>query len=1075
MKFYVGPWVWGKGPLGGSLWRPPNGATNIIDLRPIPAQGLSGEVSGFGVFATPDDVTLSSDYRLFGTGGSLADIGDSKDKSVFASMVGVKAVDGDSLSEWLFTLCTLYADPLGDTAVRPLLPINGKHFSAFGIIKPFSLNGPEAAGSIAVIRDDYRKLRAASLAGRLGHDGLQHRRVLDFLGKQYGINNPQDVFIPGDLPKEAPVPHATTINDDFTRANGTGLGTATVASVSQGWSWTCFDADGAGTVSATNRLNIVSNKAALDNASGSNYGQTRSGSALSSADHFAQITTGVVGTGSNNPQLGPVARFANSGTNISGYQFRALPIGSNGFDLEKVSATGVQSQLAVSAAVQVADGKVMKLTANGSAISCDYDAGSLTLSVTDTSVTGNVNCGMYAVCGNTLVAGPTFGGFTASDLATGAFSISPSSGHTAGSLTVTVTYSGGAICPASMPISISSGGGSVASWVQDVSGANGHGHFTFTEPAASGTPTVFADSVTSTTQSFSDAAVVPGAPTIGTLTNNQDSTISIAFIAPADNGGASITSYVATSSSGGITGSGSSSPIIITGVNLGVSQTVTVTATNSAGTGSASSASNAVTPTTLLRQVATNSNICFDRSALGPNIMSRSRHYARDTLTTIQIALPNWYAAVSSGISTETGSGNAITAKAGILYGGVATPFLWSGSATVTIADGTTSPLSDPLTVSIPSGGAFFIQTYINSPNTQILSNSSGGVALDTANGEECRTGTISDQSTSTSVPLTGGTNQTGLIYRPVLIVAPTTKPSFIVYGDSRCAGVGDSYTGTSGDHGSVIRGLGSRGYINCGVPADTAAGFLTSHTGRLALAAYADHAVVEYGLNDVGGPVGHSAAQTGTDLSSIAALLSGDIRQATPATSDTSSDSWATTANQTVGSTFNGVMNTLRTNIRAVLAGFIGFLEISDILQNTSTDGLWKVNGTPFWYTTDGSHETNTANLAVAASMLPGAPTIGTLTDNHNGTVTIAFTPASEVGKYPCTFTATSSVGGILASGPSSPITIPGVTLGSAQTVSVTATSVLGTSSASGNSNSVTPSGRSRPRVRLGLGLRAA
>ena len=96
-------------------------------------------------------------------------------------------------------------------------------------------------------------------------------------------------------------------------------------------------------------------------------------------------------------------------------------------------------------------------------------------------------------------------------------------------------------------------------------------------------------------QSFTVNAVVPGAPTIGTATAGTGQA-SVSFTAPASTGGASISGYTVTSSPGGFTGTGSSSPIIVAGLTNGVSYTFTVTATNSAGTGSASAASNAVTP-----------------------------------------------------------------------------------------------------------------------------------------------------------------------------------------------------------------------------------------------------------------------------------------------------------------------------------------------------------------------------------------------------------------------------------------------------------------------------------------------
>jgi hypothetical protein len=77
----------------------------------------------------------------------------------------------------------------------------------------------------------------------------------------------------------------------------------------------------------------------------------------------------------------------------------------------------------------------------------------------------------------------------------------------------------------------------------------------------------------------------PGAPTIGTATpGNGQATV--AFTAPASNGGAAITSY--TMSCGAFSASGAASPITVTGLTNGTSYSCSVTATNSAGTGSAS-------------------------------------------------------------------------------------------------------------------------------------------------------------------------------------------------------------------------------------------------------------------------------------------------------------------------------------------------------------------------------------------------------------------------------------------------------------------------------------------------------
>lgn len=95
--------------------------------------------------------------------------------------------------------------------------------------------------------------------------------------------------------------------------------------------------------------------------------------------------------------------------------------------------------------------------------------------------------------------------------------------------------------------------------------------------------------------SITPVITVPGAPTIGTATVLTSTSASVTFTAPADNGGATITSYTVTSSPSGITATGSSSPITITGLSAATSYTFTVYATNSVGNSSESSASNSIT------------------------------------------------------------------------------------------------------------------------------------------------------------------------------------------------------------------------------------------------------------------------------------------------------------------------------------------------------------------------------------------------------------------------------------------------------------------------------------------------
>lgn len=174
-----------------------------------------------------------------------------------------------------------------------------------------------------------------------------------------------------------------------------------------------------------------------------------------------------------------------------------------------------------------------------------------------------------------------------------------------------------------------------------------------------GTCTVDADQAGNSTyaaasqvaQSFSVAAVVPGAPTIGTATaGNTQATVG--FTAPAFTGGASITSYSATANPGGATGTCASSPCTVTGLTNGTGYTFTVTATNSAGTGSASAASGSVTPHA--SQTITFNNPGAQNFGTSPTLTA-----------TASSALPVSFSSSTTGVCTVTTGGVLTFVSAG--------------------------------------------------------------------------------------------------------------------------------------------------------------------------------------------------------------------------------------------------------------------------------------------------------------------------------------------------------------------------------------------------------------------------
>jgi subtilisin-like proprotein convertase family protein len=93
---------------------------------------------------------------------------------------------------------------------------------------------------------------------------------------------------------------------------------------------------------------------------------------------------------------------------------------------------------------------------------------------------------------------------------------------------------------------------------------------------------------------FSCVTTAPEAPSgVRAVPGGGQATVS--FV-PGYDGGSPITGYTVTSSPGGITATGSSSPIVVIGLINGTEYTFTVTATNTIGTGPASDPSNIVTP-----------------------------------------------------------------------------------------------------------------------------------------------------------------------------------------------------------------------------------------------------------------------------------------------------------------------------------------------------------------------------------------------------------------------------------------------------------------------------------------------
>lgn len=377
-------------------------------------------------------------------------------------------------------------------------------------------------------------------------------------------------------------------------------------------------------------------------------------------------------------------------------------------------------------------------------------------------------------------------------------------------------------------------------------------------------------------------------------------------------------------------------------------------------------------PSSYLGQLATRSVTANSVNTSSKQIMSRTRHIARQAITSLQINLPNWALTLTTGV--EVGSGGTVVFTAAIEYpAGTFTQVKFSGSATSGAVANGSSILSDAVSVSIPSGAFFFVRVFYTGVGGIVFTNISGGAGAvsDLANGEAFAFAAsgLTDQTMSGTI--TDGTGGTGsFIYAPTAIVAQTTSPSVFIFGDSRPFGLNDSYDSiTPTSVGEVARAVGQNfAYINAGVASATMNGWLSNNTQQLLLAQYCSHVICEYGINDIVNNA-RTAAQVLSDRQSAAALFTGKkFFHTTLPPETTSSDSWATLANQTVAAT-NGVRVTFNDNVRLGVPWAAGFFDITSIAESSLDSGKWIVNGTANFATRDGIHETPAMNNLIASS----------------------------------------------------------------------------------------------------------
>ncbi len=670
----------------------------------------------------------------------------------------------------------------------------------------------------------------------------------------------------------------------------------------------------------------------------------------------------------------------------------------------------------------------------------------------------------------------------------------------------------------------------------------------------------------SSTTTSATPATVPDAPTIGTATAGNGQ-VSVAFSSPS-NGGSTITGYTVTSSPGGFTGTGATSPIIVSGLTNGTSYTFTVTATNAIGTGSASGASNSATPAappgipTAVSATADNAQVSLSWSAPASNGGSAVTDYVIEYKLATE---PTVWSVFSDTVSTST-TGTVTGLTNGLSYdfrisavntagqGSPSTPAVSSTPRTVpdqpTITSVTRGNGEVTVNFSAPSfngGSAITEYTVTSTPSGITQTGSSSPITIGgLTNGTPytftvkatnvAGTGTDSSSSSSVTPATTPGkatqvTAVAGNAQATITFTAPSSNGGSAITGyvvtssnggtDSNSGSTslshvvtgltnGAAYTFTVVATNDVGSGLASDPSDSVTLPsAPTAplnlAAEVKSSSIRLTWSSPTSNGgsnitdyIIEYQLTTGGNWAQFNDGTSTNTFTTVTGLSNGtsyDFRVSAVNSIGTSVVSNSVSATpgepaQVAIQSFTDLTNTsIGTAIRITNEGLIEYeyqytwcvtdavdnlcggnddvfsgsnAKLINSLENydftaTSTvadPGVYYFHIKVFY----GSQSSSAYQSFTAVATYPDPPTDLSATAG-NAQALVSFTiPSSNGGSAITGYTATSNPGGLTGTGLTTPITVTGLTNGTAYTFTMTATNSIGTGQSSSATNSVTP-----------------
>lgn len=370
------------------------------------------------------------------------------------------------------------------------------------------------------------------------------------------------------------------------------------------------------------------------------------------------------------------------------------------------------------------------------------------------------------------------------------------------------------------------------------------------------------------------------------------------------------------------------------------------------------------------------SHVAYDNSISGTNITITYRFFVPlvdSTVTTVLPVFGNQFVGTAGG-APDVQASNDITIAAAVENGATIVPFTFNGGATtavvaaagtaVVIPDapksfGSQVTTNDKYGVPIARSG-FWMRTYVSITGTGIIPLNLGPLA----NADALTTTSGANLTTAGSGTVSGGSGS--FMYGPTMVLGPSSSATKIVgvASDSIFDGYSDDFH--SSYWGPVARAALDQGFpfVKLSRGGETASAFANASTRflRHPYTAGVTHWIVEYGTNDQALSSTAGVTQVKDRLSSIAYYLQSQtpgakVYVATVPPRTSSTDAWATTANQTPLSgsqvTYLAALNQW---IRSAPTPFAGVIDLEGACSSAQDSGLWAAGAT-----SDGVHPSDT------------------------------------------------------------------------------------------------------------------